>query len=473
VSVQQTMSDTDKKKKKTKTKASKTEKPVLSTKSHDGDTCADKTEKLDLLSSQQVIEFFSKDHNFVDLSSLNVRCSPLFRLTTTELAPLSEIQTYSSNNSSDSDNSDRSNAKLVGYLRVTEKSFNVNVVQKGDGVFLQFDDLPEQCWYRVTTERALREFVEYYSISEAPRDTAESRLPTKTVRYDLQRNSSFRPIMMERYMLINKFLTKNIHGELCHQQVVLYSHKLNTFNMATKFYEISMRQTNEDGDYFELTSYGFYSGASVTVQISPCGVVAHIQYSPTPAHHDLIAKINSKHNCCMDEDLPLDVVLFLLPFTPIDQNWMINLIKKGAKLTIPMIYMITWLRTDGVLTSNNVPEDCEATTTSMISILKELYNIAKKDDRYDEDDAFLVGSLLKKQISLEYIRNSKDELITDNRSDEGEDGTAENKEQKKESDVSRTHELYSAVIKAVENAGDLKYVDKKFIKTEIAGMFSE
>lgn len=401
-----------------------------------------------------IIDELRKLDNFIEFKNLMIPIKKSLTTTINDLAILSsirifDINTYNKSNDSIKNVANEKDIKTVGMINIYNTSIVIFVYEYNDNYYLQFDDLPMAFWYRVNKINDLEVFVRYY-INKKNIDNTQKKL--KTIRYDLRRNDFFLHFMVERYMLISRYLEKTLHSTLCTNDYIDYAKKsYSTFDMATKYYDESLRQYEDESykNVFELSSYSLYSNSYVTIQKTIYGVVAQVTYTPSECFSELITIINEHTDSTFDDDLPLDVVMFLLPFAPIDQKYLLSLTENGTKITINLINMLLWLRTDTLVDSIDDSMD----RNHMIKILRNIYEkINSNINDYDDEEKYLTQSKIKRYINYEYI----DIAFHDSKNQKNENGI-EKKENLSENIMDKIFEI-------MKKNGDEKYIDKKFIK---------
>ena len=129
----------------------------------------------------------------------------------------------------------------------------------------------------------------------------------KHIRYDLRRNTKFRPIMLERYMLTNRYTDNIVWGPLMDNENTMDTIlSMSPFDMATRYYD-TMQQYD---DIFMLRTVSRYSCSYLEIQITSIGTITDIHYDPNNAYTEQIKQINKLIDADLCEDLPLDLVLF-------------------------------------------------------------------------------------------------------------------------------------------------------------------
>ena len=285
-------------------------------------------------------------------------------------------------------------------------------------------DLPSFFWYTIKTLDCLDKFLKIYlydhslniksniksKISEIIID--HENIYTNHVRYDLRRNNNFQPIMLERYLVINQYTENIVWGPSVSDNTPVDNIlKMSSFDLATK-YKDTMRQYGKD---FVLRTLSKYSGSYMKFEMSEIGTIVDIYYNSDGLLTNQIALINKTIDADIGTELPLDVVLFLLPFHPISSDYFLdsivsNKMKINTSNVICMVYRLNIERID--------PQ-------KMISIMKILYNKLDKSDNDNHNDNDcerfeIIEAIVKNYITIEYEKFAieinqpeKEEQITD------------------------------------------------------------
>lgn len=404
-----------------------------------------------------IIDELRKITGFIEFKDSSVPIKKSSVTTINDLAILSSISAFDINSYDESSNGtiNKKDIKTVGMIILPTNKVDIFVYkcEYSDEYYLQFDDLPITFWYRVNKVNDLAVFVKYYIDNNV-----DIHKKIKTVRYDLRRNDMFHHIMIERYMLISRYLEKTVHGTECIDDYVNYAKQnYGTFDIATKYYDESLRQIEDETyvDIFELSSYSLYSNSYITLQKTLHGVVVQITYTSSNCFSKLINIINEHIGSTFNEDLPLDVVMFLLPFAPIDQRYLLSLIENDIKITMNLISMLLWLRTDII--------DDPANRTDTIKILRLLHEkINSNTNDYEEDERILLQSRIKRCINREYIELVYQKLKQQNSIQlNNEDKIQKSVENEKKIDGNT---VLDNILKIMMENSDEKYIDSKFIK---------
>ena len=341
--------------------------------------------------------------------------------------------------------------------------------------YLQFADLPRYLWYPVKNVEDLNRFINLYTES-----CINTKLPQKKhIRYDLKRNNNFHPIMLERYMVTNTFTDNFVWGPVVanDENIIDIVSSLSLFDMATKYYD--MMQQYED--VFVLCTVSRYSRSEVTVQISITGTIADVYYIPESTYCEQIKQINTEIDSDFDEDLPIDIVLFLLPFAAVSQRYHVKSLDHNAENQIPvddeMINMVYRLNV-GIMNHKD-----------LIVLMKRFYDkieIGNKEKpaEHDIQGKYMID-IIKNYITREYIDmmtadsdaakilDEKDKDIKSSKDDKNKKDRKYIKDKIKtdaEAVLSDDNEeihatnMMTSVIKLMMDSGDKKFIDKRFLK---------
>lgn len=287
--------------------------------------------------------------------------------------------------------------KMIAQFEINAKSYRSTVVHlyesNNSDISIQISDLPPMFWFPIKSDNDVTRFLRIYNIN---RDDNQ-----KHIRYDLRRNSNYRPIMMERYIMLSNYTNNIIYGpHYDMDKITLISQNSNTFDLSIRLSEI----TRQCGNTFNISTMTRYSQSQIIVNMSDDISIMDIYYEPDNITFvDSIKKINCELNIDIDVDLPIDIVLFLLPFLPISINFLLKSIDNELLLNDYVIDTIKIL---------SVNED----KNQMITILKNIYKKIKNMNKIEDSEKKILFNKLKYYITNEYIsmiyENSKNIVIS-------------------------------------------------------------
>jgi hypothetical protein len=364
--------------------------------------------------------------------------------------------------------------KLIGMFTIFPNSHHsgtmINVYSDTNHMihYLQFADLPRYLWYPVKNLDDLNRFITLYT------DTV-SELPCKKqkrVKYDLKRNNNFHPIMLERYMVTNTFTDNFVWGPVANDENIMEVVSLmSSFDMATKYYDM-MQQYEE---VFVLSTVSRYSRSTVTTQISVTGTITDVYYVPDATYCEQIKQINAEIDSDFDEDLPIDVVLFLLPFAAVSQRYHVknlfdsdNPINTIDDQTLGMVYQLNV----GVMSHED-----------LIALMKKFYekiqlsgkmkpdNIKKKKKKTIEErdiQGEYMIDLIKNYVTREYIammitKDNDIETTCKSKIEQLNDCMSNHSDCSDDSDDQSN--VMNSVIKLMTDKGDKKFINKHVLKS--------
>lgn len=390
---------------------------------------------------------------------------------------------------------DLMNTKLMGMFVISPDSHrsdtrvhvHVNLNDKNTYYF-QFADLPKYLWYQIVDRKDLDRFLQRYMNPKPLMLNLESSTQQHSVRYDLRRNNNFHPIMLERYMVTNTFTDNYVWGPVVNNENIIdVIASMSSFDMATKYYD--MMQQYED--LFILCTTSRYSRSTVAIQISAFGTVADVCYVPDKSYRDKIAEINKEIDADFDLDLPIDIVLFLLPFAPVSQRFYVKTLnhdetknstdqnsRDGQMVIDDEIIGMVYRLNHGIMKP-----------TELISLMKRFYKkiSANKKNRNDRDiEGEYMIDIIKNYVTREYvdiIEAEKDDMkIAEMKEDECLEKNEDKKSKKDcttqiendssdgDSDEEHAIDTMNQVIKMMTDNGDKKFIDKFFLKRKFCNV---
>jgi hypothetical protein len=320
-----------------------------------------------------------------------------------------------------------------GSIRVT--IYSMNSLEDNEKYYFQIEDLPKFLWYVINSDEDVDGFLKLYD--QDTNHTLENEKYEKHVRYDLRRNDIFHPIMLERYMITNRYTNNIIYGPIIDKTCPIDSIiKMSPFDLATNYYDI-LKQYD---DVFMLRTTSRYSDSYLEIQITPIGTIADLHYNIETSYSKQIKQINELIDADLNEDLPLDLLLFFLPFSPIGSNYIMKKVKNEQD-----VCMIHHLNV-GLI------ENYE-----LIHLMKSLYK--KQKDGTDN-----TKNIIKTYITNEYVSIIRKEykfkqLKTDER--------IENDNNKTDNETNNDHNnenIMNSVITLMREKGDKKFIDKQFLQ---------
>jgi hypothetical protein len=280
-------------------------------------------------------------------------------------------------------------------------STHIAVKREDDRLLFQIDDLPTELAYEVRTLDELNSFLKvYYHGSIQDGEELD-----QITHFDLRRNKGFKPIMMERYMVLSRFTEPYIFGPYCNPLTIEeYLATANSFNISVQYFDI-MKQNNSS---FIVTVRSKYSGSLITIKFRQDGVTCEVEY--TPVSHNLIntdspmnkfiSTINA--NCDFPIDLPLDVILFLAPMTPFRHARLLDQILTTSVISPEMVSIF-----------NDICPSKETRNKSMV----KLYDFCKtkadgieNDDKHNSNRFKLLMVTIKNNITDRYLTEYKEEM---------------------------------------------------------------
>lgn len=300
--------------------------------------------------------------------------------------------------------------KLVGYVTVGTTDID------DDTLLMQIDDLPITLAYKVRTVDDLEAFLEVYNLNgitenmnnnnDTDDESSESSNLMQYAAFDLRRNSEFRPIMMERYMMFSRFVQPYIYGPYCNPETISsYLVSENSFNLGIQYFDI-MKQ-NEG--MFCVSAKSRFSNSTITIKFSGGGVIAEVAYKPISIDLVLVPFIeeyNKQNNCDIPLDMPIDVVLFLSPLHPWQAKHLLDdIVKKGVVPKPHVISVLDSILDMGLKLFQNTNKKQDPIMT-YIDIYKRLFELCisgmnvEKSLELDENS----NELTDVETSLEMIR---------------------------------------------------------------------
>lgn len=428
----------------------------------DPETTKNKDEFMDVISQLRSLDSFidftdnTQTQKIMSMGTISLR-------TMSELSPIKKLLMNHVKSLKDISLS----TKLIGTFIIFPNSHHfgtrVNVyvdqISMNEPIYhLQFADLPRYFWYPIKNSDDLNRFISMYT--ETYKGTCTNLPQQKRVRYDLKRNNNFHPIMLERYMVTNTFTDNFVWGPVANDEnIVDVVSSMSSFDMATKYYD--MMQQYED--IFVLCTVSRYSRSTVATQISVAGTITDICYTPDSTYREQIKQINAEIDSDFDEDLPIDIVLFLLPFAAVSQRYHTRCVETQEidnKIliddeTISMVYRLNvgiMSHKDLIILMKKFYEKIKASTKSTTEnqeVAKKKKNKKEKIEERDIQSEYMID-LIKNYVTREYI----DMMI------------AETDAAKITHEKIKNKKVINAVLKNDKDKGDRKY--KNTDKIEIA-----
>jgi nitrate reductase NapAB chaperone NapD len=330
--------------------------------------------------------------NGVDISSYNYNPEPFKPIGIFKICPIDLINPES----------------LLSTTRTSSKSSHIAIGKGEDCLFFQIDDLPPELKYEVRNLEELKHFLDiYYSHTHCyteskdnQQDNQQDNQESKTELFDLRRNKSFRPIMMERYMVSSRFTDPYIYGPYCNpDNIENYLATANAFNISVQYNDILKQEESS----FVISVRSKYSRSLITVKFQTEGVICEINYRPV--HKDLIKPGSTMDKFIKNlilksdfpDDLPLDVMLFLAPMTPLRYEKLYNKILSN-EITLDKDILSVF---DEICTID-IRDDIGKYT----SMLKNLY-------LHENNDNLEILDTIKVNITDQYLTRFKNGFILD------------------------------------------------------------
>lgn len=305
-----------------------------------------------------------------------------------------------------SDDKTRDCAKLFGciYNRTVDDSVYPINVYRSTGIldnnktldtekyiyYMQLGDLPSHTWSKISSVGDLEMFLKTYTMNECKITN------TRYVKYDLQRNN-FDPIMIERFMLSNRYMSKLLWGPTYDNTVAIdaFNH-VDQLEFVTKYYNLAFQQEEY---MFMLSGETVYSGSTVSIVLQSCGTLAVVNYVPSSSSEKFIKHVNSVTGSDFCKDIPIDVVLFLLPFTPIGIKKTLSILERTKKIDVDNLEMIRQLAS-GIIESS-----------VLIEIMRKLYTLARGDDSVDEESMERIKMIVTQEYLDTVLEKSESNVI--------------------------------------------------------------
>lgn len=332
----------------------------------------------------------------------------------------------------------------------------------------QLSDFPKKLWYTIRCTKDVDNFLKIYDANDANNAKDANPLNNKKVmRYDLKRNSKFTPVMIERYMFSSRFVKGPFKGPFCSLAIMEdASEKLDTFELVTKYYGNALSQ-DSNKDMFEISGKTALSKSQITIMSSYTGTIVEISYTQIQdsGFRNVINDINNAIGSDFEEDLPIDVVLFLCPFIPIGVRKFINLFNDNTnKFGIAELEIMRQLCVDIInpfefiaMMKNIDKKLCNKNEKKNDKIDKidnsDISSIDSNDETENETNTKKLKEIIKTIITQEYLTMIiKDAKKTGNF----------NKKDRRE----MIKNLMREVIKLMKKNKDADFLDTNYLKRE-------
>lgn len=290
------------------------------------------------------------------------------------------------------DNDDNDDMVLFGIIRVWEKeekhAYEIYVYMDdlNKKLLMQIEDIPKCLWFELDTIDKLQNFTNCYVRSDGDK---------KSDRYASFLGIS--PTTLERFILINKYLNKNVHGSTTSDDINDVANKINSFDLAIK-YETDLQQYDEK---FELTTFTKYTGSTISIKLTHLGLFIHVTYISCGLLSNIIEKYNNVYKTSIAVDVPLDVFMFLILLEPQNRNSIIDQIYEDKTGHI----MISTDIVDIISTLSGHLSDLDESVNIYANLIDHLdNNILKKDNNDDNDD---IDSDIEHDIDMIELINTK------------------------------------------------------------------
>lgn len=196
-----------------------------------------------------------------------------------------------------------------------------------------------------------------------------------------------------------------------------------------------------------LRTLSRYSGSYLEIQISGIGVIADIHYDPDTAYTEQIKQINKLIDADLGEDIPLDLILFFLPFAPVGSGYLISGINE--RIDDELICMIYRLNVD-------LLDNCD-----LISLMKSLYeivnNLSPDKSKKSDHEIKYMKDVIRTYITCEYL------TIVTNKSKQ----LKNNDEHITNNDEYITPKITkSNIVKLMIENGDKKFINHQFLQKQ-------
>ena len=284
---------------------------------------------------------------------------------------------------------------LLGILRVSDgiesQAYNIKVYIYDDNdtlpkksVMMQILDMPRELWITIDTVENLNRFINCYININAPHKTDRYYLMLKNIS----------PIAIERIMLINRYLNQNLYGPTVDANDMSGISNCNSSVNLGYMYTNTLQQY--DGE-FELTSFTRLTGSTIGIKMTSCGIFVHIIYPECGFFKDIIQHYNKRYITGIADNVPLDVLLFLIQLSPINLTQTVNIIKSSNLINSINIDTI-WMLANGHSSNNEIAD----------VIVSDNLQSSKTDMRMQKQKNDRLSNMLKILISL---YNRTEELI--------------------------------------------------------------
>ena len=328
----------------------------------------------------------------------------------------------------------RKDPKLISHVTIGRIDREGEDEKEDMYLLLQIDDLPLEMAHEVRTVEDVEEFLQVYNLNRCgdsePTDNDcdndsmssdsegfDQETPAiTTVSFDLRRNSEYRPIMMERYMMLSRFTQPYPYGPYCNPNIIeLYMITNNSFNLAVQYFDV-MRQ-NEDS--FAISVRTRYSNSLIKIRFNFAGVIAEVEYPPIQSCRlvKFIDSFNEKTDADLPTDLPIDVFLFLSPMRPWRSRRVYNEVME--KDTPPNSRIVSVL---DMIYDKEQFEDLKS-DDPYYEIMKSLYrlcdnkNVKNDNESKHNEEMKITREMIRVNITGDYIQDFKNSFKPDDSKD--------------------------------------------------------
>jgi hypothetical protein len=399
-----------------------------------------KSTKINKIDKNILLKLKSFD-TFIDLSSHpdNKRILELYKPSNRILAEISLIDMLF--------NTEDINIYNVGFFTISRSMYHsgsiVIVNQIDDSYYLQFDSLPRFLWYEIKSSDDLDRFSEIYMQDKSKKEK-------KHIRYELLRFKNIHPIVLERYMSINPFVDNLVYGPVIHDAMndtmepnnsdILI--KSSSIDLSLKFSLLLEQYENN----FMLYVTSRYSKIKIGVQITIAGTIIDMEYIPDTTYCNVIRTINKYLHIDLHDDMPIDLVLFLMSLDPASQSYHSHIMQLDNEQNISDDMISVFYRLNvGIMDHMDLIQ-------RLIQIYDKLQIQLKKNKSNDLKNAndLKNSNDSQNQIQLEYMIDIVNNYIT-----------REYVDQISESDSNISSDI---IIKKMKSNNHTKYINYKFLQ---------